>query len=109
KYALKRIILTNNDVTNWKNVFQQVNAQNITNVIPVYLTKQRKLYEKVNDAIYYLTPWIAGNRQSIERLYHCIGNVHAKTKQSRPIDVQSHVQSVHTYNNHCAESPDQLS
>ena len=107
-YALKRSFLTNKSVTNWENVFHQVNAQNITNVLPVYLTKQRKLYEKINDAIYYLTPWIAGNRQSIERLYHCIGNVHAKTKQSRPIDVQSIDQSFHTYKNQCTERHKQL-
>src|SRR5690625_4201001 len=107
-YALKRSFLTNKSVANWENVFHEVNAKNITNVLPVYLTKQRKLYEKINDAIYYLTPWIAGNRQSIERLYHCIGNVHAKTKQSRPIDVQSIDQSFHTYKNQCTERHKQL-
>jgi len=107
-YALKRSSLTNKSVANWENVFHQVNAQNITNVLPVYLTKHRKLYEQVNGTVYYLAPWVEGNRQSIERLYHCIGNVHAKTKQSRPIDVQLIEQSFHTYKNQCKEKHKQL-
>src|SRR5699024_12160878 len=87
-YALKRSFLTNKSVVNWENVFHQVNAQNITNVLPVYLTKQRKLYEKVNDAIYYLPQWIAGNRQRIESVYYFIGNVNTNTKKTRHIDMK---------------------
>lgn len=107
-YALKRSSLTSKSVSNWENVFHQVNAQHNMNILPVYLTKNRKLYEQNGDTIYYLTPWVEGKRQSIERLYHCIGNVHAKTKRSRPIDVQSVEHSFHTYKSQCIERHKQL-
>lgn len=107
-YALKRSSLTKQSIANWENVFRQANAQNVTSVLSVYLTKQRYLYEESNNKIYYLTPWVEASRQSVERLYHCIANVHAKTKQSHPIEMEAIHNQFNTYKRHCESAQQRL-
>lgn len=89
-YALKKSKLTHDSVTNWENVYHQALAQNMSAILPVYLTKQGNLYERENDICYYITPWFSSKpieqTQQIERMYRSIGTIHAKTTQSLAIE-----------------------
>lgn len=107
-YALKKSSLTKQSIANWENVFRQAHAQNVPGVLSVYLTKQHYLYAESNNTIYYLTPWIEASRQSIERLYQLVANVHAKTKQSHPVEMEKTHNQFNTYKRHCESAQKRL-
>ncbi|MGY0693171.1 hypothetical protein ACW2QC_10340 [Virgibacillus sp. FSP13] len=89
-YALKKSKLTSETIDNWENVYHQSYQQNMPSILPVYLTEQGKLHENINGTFYYLTPWLSSNpielEQQIKRMYHSIGMIHAKTRQSLAMD-----------------------
>jgi hypothetical protein len=91
-YAVKKRRVTHESITHWENVYHQALAQNLSAVLPVYLTKQGNLYEyeRENDSFYYIMPWLSSKpieqTQQIERTYRSIGTIHAKTTQSLAIE-----------------------
>src|SRR5690625_2967249 len=88
-YALKRSALSKQTIVDWENIYHLANSQNVSGILPVYVTKQGYLYEESNNTFFYLTPWMEAGRQNIERLYYCIGSVHAKTKQSHTVETEA--------------------
>lgn len=106
-YALKQSILTENNLNLWEYVYHQAYSQNIPSILPVYLTKQSKLYEQNDQSYYYLTPWLSSNKlnhqQVIKNLYNAIGEVHAKTKRTQSIQTNTVINTFTEYQKSCAE------
>ncbi|WP_106497008.1 hypothetical protein [Lentibacillus sp. Marseille-P4043] len=100
-YALKISKLTSETIVNWENVYHQSYKQNISSILPVYLTEQGKSHEKINDTFYYLTPWLSSNpiepKQQIERMYRSIGTIHTQTRQSLAMDSEKVINSFERY------------
>lgn len=112
-YALKRTTLTDETLKNWELVYQYAYSHNLTAVLPVYLTREGKLYTKTGQSVYYLTPWIHENenrsdQQIIEQIYHTIGSLHGKTKQSHLVQTDQFKQQFRTYQTFCSETKDRL-
>lgn len=86
-YALKRSNLLEEKVPLWLDIYHTAHAQNIQNILPVYLNHKGQLFTKDEDDIYYLTPWIeTSNRNpSIGKVYQNLGFIHAKTKKTQTI------------------------
>lgn len=106
-YALKKSRLTEHSIPIWESVLHQANAQNL-NVLPVYLTTQRSLVVEIDHTYFYLSPWIDTTEQRIDRLYHCLGNIHAKTKQYHHVDQEKVEAQFHTYQSHREEMQKKL-
>ncbi|WP_047984997.1 phosphotransferase [Ornithinibacillus californiensis] len=87
QYALKKSNLQDKKLPYWLEIYRQAQAQNLQNILPVYLNQSGKLYEIDGDDIYYLTPWIdSSNRSSsIGKIYQNIGLVHSKTRKIQTI------------------------
>ncbi|MEN1968320.1 phosphotransferase [Lentibacillus sp. N15] len=100
-YALKRSQLTSEAVAQWENVYNQAYQQHISSILPVYMTNQGELSRSDSYSFYYLTPWISekelGRKEQIKRLYHTIGDIHAKTQQSFTMDAEKITASFTSY------------
>lgn len=107
EYALKESKLTENSLAKWENVFHQAYSENLSTILPVYLTKQSKLYELYDRSYYYLTPWLAANsinhQQVIKNVYNAIGEIHAKTKRTQSIQTASVIKNFSEYQLTCAD------
>ncbi|MGP4108413.1 hypothetical protein [Virgibacillus sp. L01] len=106
-YALKKSILTEQKLDLWEYVYHQAYTQNIRSILPVYLTKQSKLYVQNAQSYYYLTPWLSSNKlnhlQIIKNLYNAIGEVHAKTKRTQLIQTNTVINKFNEYQKKCAD------
>ncbi|MFB4166620.1 hypothetical protein [Virgibacillus sp. JSM 102003] len=106
-YALKQSLLNENNLDLWEYVYHQAYSQNITSILPVYLTKQSRLYVQYDQSYYYLTPWLTSNKldhqQIINNLYNAIGEVHGKTKRTQLIEANTVVNTFNEYQKNCAE------
>lgn len=115
-YALKESILTKETLANWKTVYEYAHSQNLTTILPVYLTKRGDLYATSQQSIYYLTPWISNHadadheayEQTIKRMYHLIGTIHGKTKQSRLLQKEKLKERFLTYQTFCSKTKNML-
>ncbi len=112
-YALKRTILTDEALKHWEMIYQYSHSHNLTAILPVYLTKDGSLYTKIEESVYYLTPWIhvsqnRSDQQVIEQIYHIIGSLHKRTKQSHPVETDQFQQQFRTYQSFCLESKERL-
>lgn len=106
-YALKQSNLTENSLEKWEYVYHQAYSQSIASILPVYLTKQSKLYEMNNLSYYYLSPWISSNtlnqQQVIKNLYNAIGEIHAKTKRTQSIETEAVMSKFTDYQKSCTQ------
>lgn len=112
-YALKRSALSEQTVKQWERIYQLAHSQNIPTILPVYLTKEGKLYKEMDQSVFYLTPWITRDnnkrlKQDIEQLYHVIGGLHVKTSRSQLIEVNKLKGNFSTYRTFCEESKEKL-
>ncbi|SDQ46002.1 hypothetical protein [Virgibacillus salinus] len=106
-YALKQSNLTESNLEVWEYVYHQAYTQNIQSILPVYLTKQSKLYEVNNQSFYYLTPWLSSykldHQQLIKNLYNAIGEIHVKTKRTQFIQTDTLISKFTDYQKYVAE------
>ncbi|RYG74833.1 spore coat protein YsxE [Lentibacillus lipolyticus] len=111
-YALKQSSLTEETIYLWENVYHQAHTLQLTNILPVYLTGDARLYAWIDGEYYYMTPWMrshsSNNRQEIKDVFHTIGEIHAKTKQTQNIDAASVEKSFRDYQSRCREWQDLL-
>lgn len=112
-YALKRSTLTEKTLVNWKMVYQYAHSHNLTAILPVYLTSEGNLYAKMGQSIYYLSPWVTtiqsrNDQQIVEQIYHTMGNIHGKTKQSHLLQKEQFKQQFLTYQTFCSDTKDRL-
>lgn len=84
-YALKKSSLTRKTISMWEHVYQQAHSSELTEILPVYLTKQSTLFKEHNQKLYYLSPWNDEKHPTIEVFYRSIGRIHKETKQKQPI------------------------
>ncbi|WP_010651054.1 spore coat protein YsxE [Oceanobacillus massiliensis] len=112
-YALKRSSLTEETVAAWQNVYHMANEKNISEIVPVYLTKEGKLYEQTNNGIFYLTPWVEHSdenkeRNSISITLDSLARLHEKTKKSHRISRDTLKENFDTYLAFCKRLPGEL-
>src|SRR5690625_7122720 len=96
-YALKKSELTSETRRAWENVYHEAQAKQLTGISPLYLTKTGSLYQEENDVIYYLSPWLTGEQETIEQNYRTIGQLHAKTKQEQTMPTEQVVKQFARY------------
>ncbi|MBP1947684.1 phosphotransferase [Virgibacillus litoralis] len=106
-YALKQSNLTESNLAFWEYIYHQAYSQNIQSILPVYLTKQSKLYAINNQSYYYLTPWLSSNKldqqQVIRNLYNAIGEIHVKTKRTQFVQTDTLISTFTDYQKNSAE------
>ncbi|WP_284139735.1 MULTISPECIES: phosphotransferase [unclassified Virgibacillus] len=85
-YALKKSKLNANSLKNWEHIYHYGYANGLSTILPVYLTKDRSLFVKINGDYYYLSPWIQTRylRSRPKEVYQAIGKLHSATKQTKP-------------------------
>ncbi|NBJ68673.1 MULTISPECIES: hypothetical protein [Clostridia] len=108
QYALKQSRLTQETVGMWEQVYNIAYTDFLSLVLPVYLTKQGKLYEIQGDSIYYVTPWKGNSlteldQPTIEKLFQSIGRMHAKTKQQQMVESDQLKRTFQHYKQHCKQ------
>lgn len=108
-YALKQSSLRKDTIANWEKTYQQAFEQNISIILPVYITENRKLYAELDESIYYLTPWIDAengkrDKQNIEFLFRNLGMMHAKTKKEQFIAADVFIRNFDTYRLFCEDA-----
>ncbi|MFD2628693.1 hypothetical protein [Oceanobacillus kapialis] len=105
-YALKESKLSPHAITNWENIYKLADYHKLSAVMPVYMTRNGQLYQEHLGKFYYLSPWMEkdqnrGTPPLITDFYKNIGNIHAKTKQSRNIDKEAFIQEFSAYKQAC--------
>lgn len=109
EYALKQSSMRKETIANWEKTYQQAFEQNLSMILPVYITKNGELYAELEDSIYYLTPWIDAekmkrDKQNIEILFRNLGMVHAKTKKEQMIAADAFIRNFDTYRLFCEDT-----
>ncbi|MCF3941899.1 hypothetical protein [Oceanobacillus alkalisoli] len=113
EYALKRSRLNEQSIQTWKSIYTRANQQNLHEVIPVYLTRDRKMYVESAGAFYYLTPWIETNNRfigenRIQSIYKQIGRIHVQTKSLHRLNKQELSSRFQTYQKSCSKDESRL-
>jgi len=108
EFALKRSKLSKEQIADWENVYHLANSKEITEILPLCLTSDGRLYQELNRCLYYLTPWMASDTEeredSIGKIYETLGNFHAKTKQTGQLPMDKMKSSFHAYHNQCKKA-----
>ncbi|WP_087971815.1 spore coat protein YsxE [Oceanobacillus rekensis] len=112
-YALKQSALTKENVALWQHVYAIANEKNLSEIAPVYLTREGKLYLETDESFYYLTPWIetpsTGNlKNNMENTMQNLGRLHVTTMKSHRISKDSLNDNFLTYQAFCKETPIEL-
>lgn len=113
EYALKRSFLTDQTVENWENIYHVAREKNVTEILPVYMTKQRTFFHKEEHFYYYLTPWVDAPEVTdrtyyIERTMQTLAQIHKKTKQTSRLDPKTLKSSFQGFSNYCQSSLEKL-
>lgn len=104
-YALKQASMGTENIAKWERVYQQAFVQNLSLVLPVYVTENRKMYVEMDGDIYYLTPWIeTEKKRDIELFYRSLGIMHAKTKNEQLINAGVFIRNFDIYKSFCDDT-----
>lgn len=101
------------DIAAWEHVYYIANEKNLSEIVPVYLTNDGKLYERIDNSIYYLSPWLifaprSSNENRIDRTMGILARIHETTKQSQQITKSALNKNFHTYQTFCEQLPNEL-
>lgn len=107
-YALKKSALTHQRIPTWERTFHRANQQQLSSILPLFITKNSVLYTIYDQEYYYLMPWINGQQASIEQLYRCIGKIHKQTKQLQAVDHKQVSDQFSQYKRHCDDAQEKL-
>ncbi|RFA34549.1 hypothetical protein CAI16_10975 [Virgibacillus dokdonensis] len=113
QYALKHSRLTEETIVMWEQVYKLAYEEYLFPILPVYLTKLGKLYEKKGELIYYVTPWKESretelDQSTIDKIFQSFGLIHMKTKRRHLVEVQQFKQAFQQYKQHCLTLQQQL-
>lgn len=108
QFALKRSELSGEEVSQWEHVFHQADKRKLVSILPAFLTINSSLYQKFDQSIFYLTPWINRKSSTIESLYRSIGSIHSQTKRSQAIDQENIIQQFNNYKKTCVHTREKL-
>ncbi|GIO17042.1 spore coat protein YsxE [Oceanobacillus oncorhynchi subsp. incaldanensis] len=113
EYALKRSFLTEQTMENWQHVYRIAREKNVTEILPVYLTRDNAFFHKEENFYYYLTPWIdspevTDSAYNIERTLQTLAQIHKKTRQTSRIKSDRLKESFQGFSSFCKQSLDQL-
>lgn len=101
-YALKKSRLTGENLPTWESTLHQAYDQQLTFVLPVFLTRDSALYKEIDQQFFYLTPWIDGKKSTIKHFYRSIGKIHAQTKQPQSVDQEQMINQFRDYKKFCS-------
>ncbi|WP_407272745.1 hypothetical protein [Radiobacillus sp. PE A8.2] len=92
-FALKRSRLKDTNINQWKHVYQTASQQQLSAIVPIYMTNNRGIFVQDQQEIYYLSPWkqqIESDEpeHEIESFYASIAKIHKQTKNEQKIDVK---------------------
>lgn len=105
EYALKRSRMTKNQLDMWLSVYELANKHNLYFILPLYVTRDQKLYVELDGEYYYLSPWIEDShrkkRQEIQSALQMIGKIHLETKKIQQIEKDGIEKDFLNYENIC--------
>ncbi|MDL4841688.1 protein kinase family protein [Aquibacillus rhizosphaerae] len=89
-FALKRSRMRLNNMEKWRRAYQIGSENNLSSILPVYMTEQNQLFKQYEQDIYYLTPWKDSvstdePKHEMESFYHTLGQIHKQTKSEKQI------------------------
>lgn len=104
QFALKKSALTKSSIHKWENVLHEAYYYHLTNIPPVFLTKDGQLYVAYDSFVYYLTPWIEQSESiSLNQMFTCLGKVHQYTKKKYKLDQDIVTQQFTSYKSNCED------
>lgn len=113
QYALKRSKLDQRTVKQWENVYHTASQNNLHEIVPVYLTREKQLYVEEDGEYYYLIPWIETspinrNENYITSTYQQLGKIHVQTKNMYDLNKEKLDDNFNAYKVSCQERQRQL-
>lgn len=96
-YALKRSNRSFSETTLWRNIHHDAASGHMRGVLPIYMTLQGTATVVMNEALYYLTPWIDARPSEPGVIYETIGHIHGKTKQQAMLNTSAWLESIKMY------------
>lgn len=108
QYALKKSRLSDQRIPAWERTFRDAHQQQLTCILPLFLTTRNALQTVFDQHYYYLTPWINGQQSTIEQLYRSIGKIHKQTQKSQSIDHEQMAHQFNQYKIYCDEAQREL-
>lgn len=110
KFALKKSKLSKSNLRVWESVYQIAQSNLLSQVLPVYLTSEGKLYVERGQSIYYLSPWIeeksARDETWVKSFYHDIATIHQVTKRKKVLSNKEWKDSFISFQQYCIELKD---
>ncbi|MHA6252109.1 hypothetical protein [Oceanobacillus sp. CAU 1775] len=105
-YALKRSHLKTNNVNKWLQIYHLAQEKNLSGILPIYLTVDRKLYVEAEGEVYYLLPWVKTtekepSKEDFGKYLRTLGTIHLQTKQLTNVKEMDVLEEFKTYQNHC--------
>lgn len=113
KYALKRSKLNQETIKQWVSVYHTASRQNLHEIVPIYLTKDKQLFVKKGKEYYYLMPWIEKNRTNpdenrVHSIYQQIGRIHVQTKSLYALNKNKLSDNFNSYKDNCKRDETRL-
>lgn len=108
EYALKKTKLDTEKLKHWEAMYRFSITNNISAVLPVYVTKNGSLYSRYNQDIYYVSPWVDVPReerysQRITDFYTSLAKLHSTTKREHKVEIEKITEQFNTFQNYCNE------
>lgn len=103
-FVLKESSLSEKQLFMWENIFRFAHEENMSSILPVFLTKEGKLYHSVADRIYYLSPFIKSSSIPMKKFYEKLGHIHQHSRTERTIAFKNIKQSFKKYHQQCKEN-----
>ncbi|UFT97938.1 aminoglycoside phosphotransferase family protein [Radiobacillus kanasensis] len=90
-FALKRSKLEASSLSMWQQVYSIANKEQLSSILPVFLTRDQDISCVYDTDYYYLTPWCEAREvdepdHEMESFMKEIGTIHNRTKRSHPFD-----------------------
>src|SRR5690625_2917075 len=104
KFILKKSTLNENQLPLWERVFHIANQENLSSILPVYLTNTSEMYMMHDGHIFYLSPYMDSKPIQVKDFYQKLGHIHRKTKTEYTINPIEIKRSFQDYQKKCKEN-----
>lgn len=108
EYALKKSKVDKEIIKHWEAIYRFSISNQLSAVLPVYITEEGKLYYEYNQEIYYVSPWIdipneIRSTQWITDFYTTLARLHSNTKKEHQVDMENISEQFQSFQSYCHE------
>ena len=104
QFELKRSRLDEKSLQQLVTVYETAAKHKLHEVIPVYLTKDKKIFVTEHDGNYYLTPWLEKqhrDEKQVHSIYRQLGRIHVQTKNIFRLESKDWIKNFQNYKKNC--------